>query len=331
MSTPAPPKPGPAPQPQPQPTDDPEVVPVPPDEEFWEKYNRHFEFPFSTVGAVLLHVGVACLLVVLWAKMRESAADKDAVPLVISPVDGLGEGSPGADLGIDPISKNDEEIKAPITADEIAKLPEVLESVKDVLPDPTGVQIPDKKLADFADVDKELARKLLRGDGTKGNGPGGFGSDSAPAQSLRWTIRFSTRSGADYLYQLGLLGAKLLIPVAGDRKYMLYEDLSADAPRGRLATEQDLDNLAREVRFFDRDRRSIQQVADALRLNERPRQLIAFLPKSLRDDLAAKEKGFAGATSKEIEETIMMVNRLGGRADVVVIEQKLRNGKWIKK
>ena len=119
MSTPAPPKPNPAPQP----SDDPEVVPIPPDEEFWEKYNRRFEFPFSTVGAVLLHVAVACLLVVLWAKMRDSAPDKEAVPVVISPVDGIGEGSPGAELGIDPISKNDEEIKAPITAEELAQLP----------------------------------------------------------------------------------------------------------------------------------------------------------------------------------------------------------------
>src|SRR5437764_12625532 len=118
MSTPAPPKPNPAPQP----SDDPEVVPIPPDEEFWEKYNRHFEFPFSTVGAVLLHVAVACLLVVLWSKMRDSAGDKSPVPLVISPVDGLGEGSPGADLGNDQVSKSEEEIKAPITAEELAAI-----------------------------------------------------------------------------------------------------------------------------------------------------------------------------------------------------------------
>ena len=93
MSTPAPPKPNPAPQP----SDDPEVVPIPPDEEFWEKYNRRFEFPFSTVGAVLLHVGIAFLIVVLLTKMKDKSPDKN-LPVVISPVSGLDvlDGAPGA-------------------------------------------------------------------------------------------------------------------------------------------------------------------------------------------------------------------------------------------
>jgi hypothetical protein len=327
MSTPAPPKSNPGPQ---QP-DDPEIVPVPPDEEFWEKYNRRFEFPFSTVGAVLLHVAVACLLVVLWSKMKSSAPDK-ALPLTVSNVDGLGEGSPGADLGNDAVSR-EEEIKAPpITAEDLARLPEVMDTIKDVLPDPTGTAIPESKLADFKDVDRDLARKLMRGDGTKGTGPGGFGADSAPAQSLRWTLRFRTRSGRDYLYQLSALGAKLLVPLGGEgRRFMLYEDLGVEPPRGRLATDEDLDRLSKEVRFFDRSRDSIEQVARALGLNERPRQLIAFLPVSLRNDLAAKEKAFANATSQEIEETVMMVAVAGGKADVTVTDQKLRNGKWIRK
>ena len=43
-------------------------------------------------------------------------------------------------------------------------------------------------------MDKNLAKALARGDGTHGKGPGGLGENSAAGQSLRWTLRFRTRS-----------------------------------------------------------------------------------------------------------------------------------------
>ena len=94
MSSPAPTKPGPDPTnpADPQAADeqltDPEVPPpVPPEEEFWEKYNKRLEFPFSTVGAVLLHVIVALIIVGALMKMKASVPDKN-LPVVISPIDG---------------------------------------------------------------------------------------------------------------------------------------------------------------------------------------------------------------------------------------------------
>jgi hypothetical protein len=55
------------------------------------------------------------------------------------------------------------------------------------------------------------------------------------------------------------------------------------------------------------------------------------LPLAIRDDLAAKEKAYAGMELREIEETIIQKNVGGGRYDARVIEQKLRNGKVIRK
>ena len=46
---------------------DPTVIPDgPPEEEFWDRYNKRLEFPLSTVTAIFLHVLVAAFLVVIF-------------------------------------------------------------------------------------------------------------------------------------------------------------------------------------------------------------------------------------------------------------------------
>jgi hypothetical protein len=337
MSSPAPPKPGPDPTnpTDPQATDeaplDPELPPpAPPDEEFWEKYNGRFEFPFSSVGAVLLHVSVALLLVFIWMKMEKKAPNKD-LPVVISPIDGLDpfDGAPGAGTDNADQAAQEDKFETPtIPPEDLQKLPDVLDTIKDVLPDPDG-NISKDKLADFANVDKDLAKKLARGDGTHGKGPGGLGENSAAGQSLRWTLRFRTRSARDYIYQLSVLGAQLFIPLSGDKRYMLYEDLSGDPPRGRLATDEDIKRLSGQVRFSDRDRDSVRQMAGALGLNETPKIFYAFMPLSIRDDIAAKERAYAGLDPRDIGETIVQMNVGGGKYDARVIEQRDRRGKPI--
>jgi len=339
MSSPAPPTTGPGPddlpngQPADQaPPDDPEVpLPLPPEEEFWEKYNRRFEFPFSTVGAVLLHVGVAFVVVMLLAKMKSAAPDKN-LPVVISPIDGLDpfDGAPGAGMeNTDTVAQDDKIETPPIPPEDLQKLPDVLETIKDVLPDPDG-NISKEKRADFANVDKNLAKALARGDGTHGKGPGGLGENSAAGQSLRWTLRFRTRSARDYIYQLSILNAKLLVPLPPDNKRcMLYENLAADTPRGRLATDEDIKQLSGQVRFSDRDRDSVRQMAGALGLDEAPKIFYAFLPLQIRDDLAAKERAYAGMDPRDIGETIIQMSVGGGRYDARVIEQRDRRGKPI--
>lgn len=330
------------PGPDPENPDDPQAVdeleqdpeappPAPPEEEFWEKYNSRLEFPFSTVAAVLMHVVVALLIVWIFMHVEKKAPNKD-LPVIISNVDGLDpfDGAPGA--GTDNADSPDKEEKfetPPVPPEDLQKLPDVLDTLKDVLPDPDG-NISKDKLADFANVDKDLAKKLARGDGTHGKGPGGLGENSAAGQSLRWTLRFRTTSARNYIYQLSCLNAQLLVPLPPDNKQcMLYEDLNGDPPRGRIATPEDISRLSGQVRFSDRDRDSVRQMAGALGLDASPKIFYAFLPLSIRDDIAAKERAYAGMDPKEIGETIVQMSIGGGKWDARVVEQRDRRGKSI--
>ena len=62
---------------------------APPEEQFWEKYSPHYEFPLSGVGSVLMNVGtLAVFLMALWLLARSTASDKE--PLPIRPWSGSG-------------------------------------------------------------------------------------------------------------------------------------------------------------------------------------------------------------------------------------------------
>jgi hypothetical protein len=308
------------------PPTDPDVPPLPPAEEFWTKYNNRLEFPFSTAGAVLLHVLVAVAVVLMLARMRADAPDRSNLPVMITSIVGLGEGSPGAsDEQPDRPVQNEKIEMPPIPLADQVRLPQVRETLREALPDPTGVAIPDHKAAEFLDVDKKLAQALVRGAGPRGPGSGGVGNDTPIAQSFRWTLRFQTRDGRDFVYQLGALRAQILAPLPPDNaKCLLFEDLTAELPRGRAATDEDIQRLAGRVRFCDRNRDSVRQVAGALRLEQTPTVFYAFFPTDLTTDWAAKERAFRGADPKDTEETVFVVSVAGGRPDVRVVEQKLR-------
>lgn len=308
------------------PTDPDALPPLPPAEEFWTKYNNRLEFPFSTVAAVLFHVLVALAVVLMLAQMKSAAPDRSDLRVTISPVAGLpSEGSPGS--GLEPADQPIPEQKIetpPVAPEHLPNLPEVRKTIEEALPDPGGAPIPDHKLAELLDLDGKLAKALVRGEGPRGPGPGG-GDDNVVRQSFRWTLRFKTRSGPDYVYQLGALRAQILVPLPpGNAKCVLFEDLAAAPPRGRLATDADLRRLASQVRFSDRSAESVRQVAAALRLDATPMVFYAFFPADLRDDWAAKERAFRGAEPRDIEETVLLVTVAGGRPDVRVIGQRLR-------
>ena len=52
-------------EPPPVPKNQPRPPLIPPDEEFWEKYSPHYEFPLSTVGSIALHIAGLVLFLVL--------------------------------------------------------------------------------------------------------------------------------------------------------------------------------------------------------------------------------------------------------------------------
>jgi hypothetical protein len=306
---------------------DPDVPPLPPAEEFWTKYNNRLEFPFSTVGAVLLHVVVAVAVVLMLTRMKADAPDRSDLRMTITVIDNLpSEGAPG--FGPEEPDRPVPEPKIeplPIPPADLPKLLEVRKTIEAALPDPTGTPIPDHKAAEFVDIDKKLAQALVRGAGPRGPGPDGVGKDSVVAQSFRWTLRFRTRDGRDYLYQLGALRAQILVPLPPDNaRCLLFEDLTADPPRGRIATDEDIQRLAGQVRFSDRSRDSVRQVAGALGLDQTPAVFYAFFPTDLTKDWAAKERAFRGANPKDIEETVLLVTVAGGRPEVRVTDQRLR-------
>src|SRR5437762_1594920 len=79
---------------------DPTQIPDgPPEEEFWDRYNKRLEFPLSTVTTVLLHVLVAAFLVLTYSYLMKKE-DKGGVPLSLVPdmggLDDDGSGSAGS-------------------------------------------------------------------------------------------------------------------------------------------------------------------------------------------------------------------------------------------
>lgn len=73
----------------------PKQLTVPPDERFWKRYSPHHEFPFSTVGAIVLHALAVVLIVAIAANWRAHQDEQRPVEMQIVEIMG-GEG-----LGLD--------------------------------------------------------------------------------------------------------------------------------------------------------------------------------------------------------------------------------------
>src|SRR5437763_1278525 len=102
MSPQAPPQPSPNSQ-SPTAQLEPEPLPPgPPEEEFWDKYSKHLEFPLSAFAAIFLHVLVGALLIFIHVRLMNQCDDKSSVPLVfVEPGgmddEGLGSAGSGGD------------------------------------------------------------------------------------------------------------------------------------------------------------------------------------------------------------------------------------------
>lgn len=210
---------------------DPAEPTEPSDETFWHKYNHRLEMPTSAVISVLLHALIlgGLVLVLLYAL---SGRDSKPVPIRIlgdGGDDASGDGSPGS--GRENAVAN---ATAPTPQDReqlprLSDLPDVKKELQDQIDiDPSAVSaVSDDKVAAYASLDKAVRDKLIgpnsgnpgSGDGTGkgdsgqvGAGPGGHGSDSTRARSLRWVLRFRTTSGRDYLDQLRASGRRCWCP-----------------------------------------------------------------------------------------------------------------------
>lgn len=333
--------PGPVPDPKTTTKPGPAVIEGPPEEEFWERYNKRLEFPLSTVSAVLLHVLVGAVLVFVLVRLM-NRDEPPQVPLKLIEVAGLdGEGSAGSGGVDDPFVKADgDPAKALLDSlSDPSKLPDVTD-VKQTIKylDPEGnLPASNSNIAALADLDKKLRDKLLgqrEGSGTQkgtghsgeaGKGPGGSGADSTIGRNLRWTLRFKVSSGQDYIEQLKAMGAEILVTVPGSDppKRFLIKDLNNPTSH-KVATDADENELARKIRFSDNRPSAVAEVSKALGLGFTPKSFWAFFPKSLEEDLERKEKNHRNRMPDQIEETVFRVTMRGGTYEVVVDEQSIK-------
>src|SRR5262249_49179526 len=119
-----------------------------------------------------------------------------------------------------------------------------------------------------------------KGTGTgPGTGPGDSGKlTQREKRMLRWTMRFTTNNGLDYLNQLAGVGAILAVPVAEPPavprpEYQIVRDLRPG--RGELRTE-DLSKIQR-IYWVDDNPGSVSEVMRTLGIRLRPSHFVAFM------------------------------------------------------
>lgn len=318
----------------------PPVISGPPEEEFWERYNKRLEFPLSAVSAVLLHVLVGAVLVFILVRLmdKEDRSEATLKLIEVGGLDDIGDGSAGSGGIEDPFVKAEGDPATDLlkSLTDPSKMPEV-DDVKQTIKylDPEGnLPISNSNVAAYADLDKKVRDKLLGGregagdqkgrgyDGSAGKGPGGTGADSTFGRNLRWTLRFKVGSGRDYLNQLKAMGAEILVPIPGTEKCMVITDI--DNPNPRLASEDDFRRLSKKIKFSDSRPSAVREVGQALALDFTPKSFWAFFPKSVEEELDRKEKNYRNRRPEDIAETVFRVTMRGGSYEIVVDEQKVK-------
>jgi hypothetical protein len=309
------------------------------DKPFLKKYNERLEIPISTVASICAHTLFVAL--VIFAIPMLSKKKKDAVPIMM--VDGQDEsgvGSAGSGGTPEPIASG---FTKPTISDyqrlNPTPLPQLKQEMQDriQMTDP-DIKIPDSEVAGLSALDQQLRDKFenfgqRKGDGNStgsgstgqvGSGPGGFGADSTRARSMRWVMRFQVSDGKDYLRQLSVLKATVLIPVPPENKeMMIFQDLVSGSPN-RAATAKEIDDLSRQMRFCDVSAKAVNEIGSAFRLRFNPLCFFAFFPKPLEEKLAKDEENYKGRKAKDIEETIFKVSVTGNSYTITIVDQTPR-------
>lgn len=313
---------------------------MPPDEQFWEKYSPHYEFPLSSIGSIALHVaGLMIFLGALYMLSKMTIKDTTPVPMREMMVMGEGDGSansPGGSGGGNDESKNENNTPMNERNDPLPPVPEhQLEETKidlaQFLPKvPTTDDGLDPKnlpsVKKFAGLPPDLRKKFLEGGkgpggnkGTEtGNAPGTGDASSSGSRAVRWELTFSTQNSRDYLRQLAAMKATLIIPQPPDfTKFFAYRNIDQPRPQGVPFDYDSLNGLS----FVDDSPESAARIADEMGLNFKPRQFIAIYPKEVEEELAAKERKYRGRREDQIFSTRFKVLIRDGMFSVEVVDQ----------
>ncbi|MFO0938244.1 MAG: hypothetical protein U0798_17195 [Gemmataceae bacterium] len=310
----------------------------PPETAFWKRYNDRLEMPTSIVGSICMHCGLVFMLLICLNYFMKT--EKPIIPIsMIDGEDDKGNGSPGSGSVADPAVIGTYQPSAQDFAN--LKTPQALPRIQDIQDKlnaestESDIKMPESDQLAYASLDKALADKLLgigqnkgeggstgRGNsGQVGSGPGGFGADSTRARSMRWVMRFNVQDGRDYLRQLAVLKATVLIPIPpANKDMMIFKDLTSGQPN-RLATTAEIDELSRQMRFCDITSKATIEIASTYKLNFTPQCFFAFFPKDLEARLARDEENFRGRKAKDIEETIFSVTVRGESFDIRIVDQ----------
>jgi hypothetical protein len=315
------------------------LVPVfPPDERFWKRYSPHGEAPLSVAGSVAVHALVIGGLI-LFALYVASLFYMPAHSLPIDPVrragggdrspngvgDGRGDGGSGDAAGEPNWRAQDGEENAERRP---TLNPILRKKIEQEFDDESSRRIADSRTGrKLAELDQGLRNKLREGlnpgkrpgPGTgpgPGDGPGvGLGKATLSKREkrmLRWNMRFTASTGAEYLAQLRALGAILAFPVSEEDKpkYKVVRNLK---PGGKLL-EEDLSKINR-IYWFDSKQQSVIDILGVLgiRLPRVPAHFVALMPEALEKQLFELERGYVERVLKRkfeedrIDETLFRV------------------------
>ena len=151
--------------------------------------------------------------------------------------------------------------------------------------------------------------------------------DSTGGRNLRWVLRFRVTSGRDYVEQLAVLNAKILIPTPdAETKAILFPDLKKPDTRRELG-EKEIREFADHLKFADSRREAVGGVAQALGLDFTPKTFFAFFPRDFEEELARKERAYRDRRVEDIEQTIFRITMREGKVQVEVEEQTAKSDK----
>lgn len=314
------------------------LTPAPPDEKFWRRYSREFEFPISLLSSLFL-MSLAFGLLALFLILAVGPPREKRLPPMMM-VDGgtgdFGEGTVNAGGAAGDERKADATTP---TADLAEKVDANTTALPDVKVPPTtapSVESNDDSSSatpnSFAKLEEALQAKLREGGGKggaagKGDGSGdkpgesGTGADATRARSLRWSMKFITSSGRDYLDQLSAMGAVVMVGVPPDKKQlMIFRDLKNPRP-GTMATESDLARFSGQVQFYDTKRDSARDVGAALGLDFVPDSFWAIFPRGIEEEMARLERQHQNLRPEQIVQTRFKVEISNGKYKLSVFEQ----------
>jgi hypothetical protein len=316
-----------------------------PEERFWKRYSPHGELPLSGAGSFAFHALVFGALL-LWAVYLAAYFARPSRALPVEGVQLPGGGTPtgaageqggchGPEVGLrneDGQAGDRSEPQRPELA-----LPERQPPARQFKDGDRTLSLPPGAMKSFDRLNAAVRSRLndgpgpargRGGPGAGGEGPGGPGTGrAAPTKQvermLRWSMKFDTRTGEDYVRQLRGLGAVLAVPVHKEGQqphYKLIRDLSR---RPAKLLDEDLSTI-RSIYWIDDKPRSVEEVMNVLQLKLRPPHFVAFMPDQLEKELLRLEKSYRGLEEDQIEETKFRIVEKGGRFEPRVIEQTPR-------